>query len=380
MYTFTSESVSVGHPDKICDQISDGILDCIISQDKYAKVAVECFATTNYLLIGGEINTKCEINKDEINNVARNIIKNIDVGCGFLHDTIEIDNRIHEQSHDIAIGVDDRDDGLIGAGDQGIMFGFACDENDCYIPSSIMYSHKILENIYNGIQNKEIKGLRHDAKSQVSLIYKDQKPIDIAKIVLSNQHYDNLNTQDVADILMPIIRSSISPDFNVKTENVYINPTGRFVTGGPDGDAGLTGRKIIVDTYGGASAHGGGAFSGKDPTKVDRSAAYMMRYIAKNLVSHGYAKKVSIQISYCIGMSEPMSLYVNTYGTGKIDDDKICNNIMQKFDLSPKAIIDFLDLRRPIYKKTATFGHFGREYNKETGHFSWERVDNDFTL
>ena len=371
----TSESVSEGHPDKICDRISDAILDLCLNKDKLSRVACETFATTNKVIVGGEVRLPAEIKLDSLKLDIEHLIRKVvrDIGYeqdGFHWKNLEISNFIHQQSSDISQGVD-RD----GAGDQGIMFGYAVDETPDLMPAPLHYSHLILKALaearHKGIENN----LGPDSKSQLTLRYKSGKPVSIESIVLSTQHTDpNLSSFDVREIVEPYIRKVLPEEWLSENTNWHINPTGKFVIGGPDGDAGLTGRKIIVDTYGGAAPHGGGAFSGKDPTKVDRSAAYISRYIAKNIVASKIAKRCLIQLSYAIGVAEPLSIYVDTFGSSKIEESRLEKLIPQLVDLTPRGIIERLGLRKPIYEKTATYGHFGR-LPEEDGSFSWERTD-----
>lgn len=378
-FVFTSESVSCGHPDKICDQISDAILDAYLKLDSNVKIGCETFATTNKVIIGGEVRTtngKLLTNKD-IENITRNVIKEI----GYEHDgfnwkTVEIINLLHAQSNDIAIGVDIGKEGdNEGAGDQGLMFGYACNETEDYMPSAIYYSHKLLKNIMDDIKNGTLKDLGPDAKAQITLKYENGKPVHAEKVLVSIQHRENLSLDEVRKAIIPYIEKTLPKNWMPKdSNNILINPTGRFVIGGPDGDAGLTGRKIIVDTYGGYAPHGGGAFSGKDPSKVDRSAAYIARYLAKNVVASGLAEQCLIQISYAIGVAEPLSFYVNCFGTEKVEENKIADTLRKLVDLRPKKITEILNLRKPIYQKTATYGHFGRK-PEDNGSFSWEKTD-----
>lgn len=377
-YLFTSESVSQGHPDKICDQISDALVDAYLAKDPYSRLAIETFATTNRVIIGGEIRAP-EISNAEIENIIRKTTK--DIGCiysGFNFEKLEITNLLHEQSADIAIGVDSSANKEEGAGDQGIMFGFACNETDVLMPAPIYYAHRILENITKAIKSGEIKGLGPDAKSQVTLSYENEIPVKADNILVSIQHLEGMTSSQVRELIYPIVKKSLPKGWMCEDAKFLVNPTGKFVIGGPDGDAGLTGRKIIVDTYGGAAPHGGGAFSGKDPTKVDRSAAYMARYLAKNVVSAGLATKCTIQIAYAIGVSKPLSLYVNNHGTG-ISGEKLAKIINELVDLSPKGIRTHLALNKPIYQRTASFGHFGRVADLDGG-FSWEKTDLAETL
>ena len=378
-YIFTSESVSEGHPDKVCDQISDEILDLYLSEDNTARVACETLATTNRVIVSGEVNIKK--NKDKIDNyrieeVIRKKVK--DIGYeqeGFHWENIKIENHIHEQSKDIAIGVDEveniKDQ---GAGDQGIMFGFACSETENLMPAPIEYSHKILLNLADFRHNNE-SFFGPDSKSQVSIIYNNNKPIGISSVVVSTQHNEDAKNDEIKKKVKEIINMSIHDGWMPDDKNLYINPTGRFVIGGPDGDTGLTGRKIVVDTYGGAAPHGGGAFSGKDQTKVDRSAAYMARYLAKNIVASKISEKCLIQLSYAIGVSKPVSLYIKTDKASDVDTQKLTRILNENIDLSPSGIREHLKLDRPIYAKTASYGHFGRVYCEKTGCFSWEKLD-----
>lgn len=378
-YFFTSESVSEGHPDKICDQISDAILDKYLSLDPNAKVACETFATTNRVIIGGEVRTTngTNLNDTELKNTVRETIKRIGYEQeGFSWKTVVIENLLHCQSNDIAIGVDiGRDESNEGAGDQGLMFGYACNETEEYMPSAIYYSHKILYNIMQAIKNGELKNVGPDAKAQVTLEYVDGKPIKASKVLVSIQHRESLTLADVRKLIVPYIAKTLPKNWLPKEEkDILINPTGRFVIGGPDGDTGLTGRKIIVDTYGGYAPHGGGAFSGKDPSKVDRSGAYITRYLAKNVVASGLAEKCLIQVAYAIGVAEPLSFYVNCCGTNKVDEEIIASKLRELVDLRPRKIRDRLQLARPIYSRTASYGHFGRKPESDGG-FSWEKTD-----
>lgn len=371
---FTSEAVSEGHPDKLCDQISDAVVDLYLAADNQSRTAIETLATTNRVIIAGETSCNEYISSDQIEETVRNTIRQIGYDQkGFSWQTVKIDNYLHHQSCDIALGVD-KD----GAGDQGIMFGYAKKEagfDSEYMPLAIYWSNRILQNLSNARHNGEIKGIEPDAKSQITLEYDENgKPLRIKTIVLSTQHHDSLSQEQVREIAKEYIAKSLPQGWMPADENILINPTGRFVIGGPDGDTGLTGRKIIVDTYGGYAPHGGGAFSGKDPTKVDRSAAYMLRYLAKNIVAAGLADECLLQISYAIGLSEPLSLYLNTNHTNHADENKIIKFIHENIDLSPKGIINYLDLRRPIYLPTAAYGHFGRHPGSD-GTFSWEKLD-----
>ncbi len=374
-YMFTSESVSEGHPDKICDRISDAVLDFCLKKDSFARVACETFATTNTVVVGGEVGFQSDSDSQslasEINSLAVNVVK--DIGYeqeGFHWNKLNVSNFIHQQSSDISQGVD-RD----GAGDQGIMFGYAVNETEELMPAPIHYSHLILKSLADARHNKVETTLGPDSKSQLTMRYQNGIPVSVESIVLSTQHLDPLlSSRDVKELVKPYILEVI-PDKWISEDTVWhINPTGKFVIGGPDGDAGLTGRKIIVDTYGGAAPHGGGAFSGKDPTKVDRSAAYISRYLAKNIVAAGVAPKCLIQLSYAIGVAEPLSIYVDTYGTASKYEKKLEEILPKIVDLSPKGIIEKLGLRKPIYEKTAAYGHFGRKPDVEGG-FSWEKTD-----
>jgi S-adenosylmethionine synthetase len=379
-YVFTSESVSEGHPDKVCDRISDAILDAFIAQEPQARVACETFATTNRVVIGGEVGLSDQSKLTEymgrIDEIARACIRDIGYEQDkFHHETVEITNLLHEQSAHIAQGVDATATKDEGAGDQGIMFGYATNETDALMPAPIQYAHAILRRLAAVRKNGTEPTLGPDAKSQLSVRYENGKPVGVTSIVLSTQHLDETMTSaDVRAVVEPYVRETL-PDGWITPDTIWhVNPTGKFVIGGPDGDAGLTGRKIIVDTYGGAAPHGGGAFSGKDPTKVDRSAAYAARYLAKNVVAAGLADKCSIQLSYAIGVAKPLSIYADTFGTGKINEAEIERAIAQCMDLTPRGIRTHLDLNRPIYERTAAYGHFGRTPDADGG-FSWERTD-----
>lgn len=369
--SFTSESVSAGHPDKIADQISDAVLDAILQQDKHARVACETLVKTGMVLIAGEITTKAWV---DMESLARQVINDIGYNksdYGFDGDTCAIINAIGKQSPDIAIGVD-RSDKNLGAGDQGLMFGYASNETDVLMPAPITYAHRLVKKQHECRDNGTLDWLRPDAKSQLSFRYEDQKPVGIDCVVLSTQHDPDISEATLHEaVIEEIIKPVLPSEWLTKDTIYHINPTGRFVIGGPVGDCGLTGRKIIVDTYGGMARHGGGAFSGKDPSKVDRSGAYIARYVAKNIVAAGLADRCEIQVSYAIGVVEPTSISINTFGTGKISEDKIVTLIRQHFDLSPQGIIDSLQLLQPIYQATAAYGHFGRE----GASFTWERTD-----
>ncbi len=374
-YIFTSESVSEGHPDKVCDQISDAIVDKILSEDPYARTAVETVATTNFVGIIGEVRAPESITRDVMCDIARQTIKKIGYEQDDFHwNKVDIDCRVHAQSADIAVGVDAAGNKDEGAGDQGIMFGYACRETQELMPAALHYSHEILrllaQDRHKGILNK----LGPDAKSQVSLEYRGGRPVRATSVVLSTQHAEGVTQDDVRAMVMPYIQKVLPDGWMPAADELYINPTGRFVIGGPVGDSGLTGRKIIVDTYGGSAPHGGGAFSGKDPTKVDRSAAYAARYVAKNIVAAGYAEKCTLQLSYAIGVSKPISLYVNTHDTGTVDEGAIAGAINKVINLSPRGIREHLALNKPIYARTAAYGHFGRKPEADGG-FSWEKLD-----
>jgi S-adenosylmethionine synthetase len=373
-YLFTSESVSEGHPDKICDTISDALLDFYLRQDERAKVAIEALATTNQVVLAGEVNSSYVMTSQEADSLVRSVIR--DIGYeqkGFHYKNVSIDNFIHSQSADIRQGVD-KDDGSVGAGDQGIMFGYATAEaqDTEFMPAAVFYANKLLVNLKN--ERAEFPFLRPDAKAQVTLVYRDGKPYRADSVVLSTQHSEEATLDDVKQAALQVIEQTLPHGWLPSSDRIFINPTGRFVTGGPDGDTGLTGRKIIVDTYGGAVPHGGGAFSGKDSTKVDRSAAYMARYMAKNVVAAGLADKCLIQLAYAIGVSYPVAMYVNTFNTGKVDEPTLQGALRQVFDCTPAGIIRTLGLRRPIFKVTASYGHFGRKA-EEDGKFSWEKTD-----
>ncbi|TXH33156.1 MAG: methionine adenosyltransferase [Rhodospirillaceae bacterium] len=374
-YLFTSESVSEGHPDKVCDRISDSIVDIYLKADPQARVAVETLATTNKVVLAGEVRGPAAITHDLLKETARQAIK--DIGYeqdGFHWKNAEIDCYVHQQSADIAVGVDAAGNKDEGAGDQGIMFGYACRETDQLMPAPIYFSHRILKLLSEARRSGKEKGLGPDAKSQVTLLYENGKPVRATSVVVSTQHAGDLDQAQVREIVRPYVKEVLPNGWMCDEESFYVNPTGRFVVGGPDGDAGLTGRKIIVDTYGGAAPHGGGAFSGKDPTKVDRSAAYAARYLAKNVVGANLADKCTIQLSYAIGVSKPLSVYVDTHGTGNIDEQKLVKVLGDLMDLSPRGIRTHLSLNKPIYARTAAYGHFGREPEADGG-FSWERLD-----
>ena len=369
---FTSESVSEGHPDKMADQISDAILDAMLKDDKDARVAVETMVKTGMVVVAGEVTTSTYV---DLEDVVRNVV--LDIGydssdVGFDGASCAVLNAIGKQSHDIAMGVDEGDDKEQGAGDQGLMFGYATNETDVLMPAPIYYSHRMVERQAELRKSGTLPWLRPDAKSQVTLRYENGKPVAIDAVVLSTQHDPGVSQKDIRDAVMELLVKEVLPEEWLHADTLYhINPTGQFIIGGPVGDCGLTGRKIIVDTYGGMARHGGGAFSGKDPSKVDRSAAYAGRYVAKNIVAAGLADRCEIQISYAIGVAEPTSISVETFGTGKISDTQIVELVREHFELRPKGLVAMLDLKRPIYRKTAAYGHFGRE----DPDFTWEATD-----
>ncbi|MFQ3360779.1 MAG: methionine adenosyltransferase [Alphaproteobacteria bacterium] len=373
-YLFTSESVSEGHPDKVCDQISDALLDAYIKDNPQSRVAIETLVTTDLVVLSGET-SNINISSNEIESIVRNCIKKIGYEQEhFDWKTVEIISKIHSQSADIAQGVNETAYKEEGAGDQGIMFGFACAETDTLMPAPLYYANKILMQIAEARHNGEITELGPDAKSQITLLYENGMPVKVGKILVSSQHKESIDTKQVREIIRPYIERVIPKNWMCSEDDFLVNPTGKFVIGGPHGDTGLTGRKIIVDTYGGAAPHGGGAFSGKDPTKVDRSASYAARYVAKNIVHAGLSKRCLIQISYAIGISKPLSLYVKLGDDAKISEDKLINVINKIIDLSPKGIRNHLQLNKPIYSKTSAYGHFGRT-PEEDGSFSWEKTD-----
>jgi S-adenosylmethionine synthetase len=376
-YVFTSESVSEGHPDKICDRISDAVLDKFMAADPASRVAVETATTTNRIILMGETRGPASINKAVVEEAARKCVR--DIGYeqdGFHWENAAVEVYVHEQSADIAMGVDkaSNTDNDEGAGDQGIMFGYACTETEDYMPAPIYYSHRILQEMAAARHAGKTPELGPDAKSQVSLIYKDGRPVRASSVVVSTQHSEDASQDEVREIVRDFVESSLPAGWMCPEDEFFVNPTGRFVIGGPDGDAGLTGRKIIVDTYGGAAPHGGGAFSGKDPSKVDRSAAYAARYLAKNVVAAGLADKCTLQLSYAIGVSRPLSIYVDTHGTGQVEENRLEQVLSEVMDLSPRGIREHLQLARPIYERTAAYGHFGRKPDDDGG-FSWERID-----
>ena len=375
-YYFTSESVSEGHPDKVCDRISDTVVDAYLSADPLSRVACETLATTNKVVLAGEVRGP-SIDKDNLIDQVRECIK--DIGYeqkGFHWKNCEIENHLHEQSSDIAMGVDSGSNKDEGAGDQGIMFGFACKDTESLMPAPIYYAHQILLKMAQARKNKSNEEFEPDSKSQITMLYENGKPKKVASVVVSTQHKEGLSPGHIKDLVRPIVYDCIPENLinELKDKDFYVNPTGNFVIGGPDGDSGLTGRKIIVDTYGGAAPHGGGAFSGKDPSKVDRSAAYAARYLAKNIVAANLAEECVIQLSYAIGISKPLSIYINTNGTSQVDETKIENLIPELFDLSPRGIREHLQLSNPIYVPTSAYGHFGRTPTMQ-GHFTWEKTD-----
>ncbi len=374
-YLFTSESVSEGHPDKVCDRISDAIVDAFIGADPMSRVAAETLTTTNRIVIAGEVRGPDSITHEKIVELARGAVKSIGYEQdGFHWKTASVECHLHKQSVDIAQGVDSAGDKDEGAGDQGIMFGYACTETEALMPAPIYYSHRILQDLAAVRHDGTEPGLGPDAKSQVTLSYVNGKPVGATSVVVSTQHAEGLSQEDVREIVRPYVEKALPEGWMCDDGEFYVNPTGRFVIGGPDGDAGLTGRKIIVDTYGGAAPHGGGAFSGKDPSKVDRSAAYAARYLAKNVVAAGLGERCTIQLSYAIGVAKPLSLYVDLHGTGKVDEAKLERMLPDVMNLSPRGIREHLQLNKPIYERTAAYGHFGRNPESDGG-FSWEKTD-----
>ncbi len=374
-YLFTSESVSEGHPDKVCDRISDAIVDLYLAHDAEARVAAETLTTTNRIVLAGEVRAPESVTPDLIEEAARNAVRDIGYeqdGFHWRHAVLE--NYIHRQSPDIAQGVDAAGNKDEGAGDQGIMFGFACRETEALMPAPIHLSHRILQDMARDRKNGTRPEFGPDAKSQVTLRYEDGQPVAATSVVVSAQHVEGLDQAEMRELVRPYVLNVLPDGWMCPEEDFYVNPTGRFVVGGPDGDAGLTGRKIIVDTYGGAAPHGGGAFSGKDPTKVDRSAAYAARYLAKNVVAANLAERCTIQLSYAIGVSKPLSVYASLDGTGKVSEERLVNAIGEVMNLSPRGIREHLGLNRPIYARTSAYGHFGREPSADGG-FSWERTD-----
>jgi len=375
-YLFTSESVSEGHPDKVCDRISDMVVDHYLSQDPYSRVACETLTTTNKVVLAGEVRGP-DLNKSELENKVRDCIKDIGYDQeGFSWKNSSVDIFLHSQSADIAMGVDASGNKDEGAGDQGIMFGYACNETEDLMPAPIQFSHKILRLMAEDRKSGKLKNIEPDSKSQVTIEYKDDKPFKIKSVVISTQHSDKVNQDQVRELVKPYLKKSIPENLleGFNEEEFYVNPTGNFVIGGPDGDCGLTGRKIIVDTYGGAAPHGGGAFSGKDPTKVDRSAAYAARYIAKNVVASKISDKCLIQLAYAIGVSKPLSIYVNLFDNDSKKAEHVISKINENFNLTPRGIREMLNLNKPIYEITSAYGHFGRTPQK-SGTFSWENTD-----
>jgi|TARA_B110001452_G_scaffold257317_1_gene251405 S-adenosylmethionine synthetase len=375
-YLFTSESVSEGHPDKVCDRISDMVVDTYLSLDPYSRVACETLTTTNKVVLAGEIRGP-KINNDDLFQKVKNCIKDIGYDQnGFSWKTVDIDSYLHEQSADIAMGVDSKENKDEGAGDQGIMFGYACKETEDLMPAPIYYSHKILRLMAEDRKNGKLIGIEPDSKSQVTMLYENNQPKKVTSVVISTQHSKDLNQDKVKELINPYIKKSIPEKFltDLNDNEIYVNPTGQFIIGGPDGDSGLTGRKIIVDTYGGAAPHGGGAFSGKDPTKVDRSAAYAARYLAKNIVASGVSNKCLIQLAYAIGVSKPLSIFIKLDQGDEEKTSEIIKIIKQNFDLSPRGIRELLGLNKPIYEITSAYGHFGRKPGNN-GEFSWEKTD-----
>ena len=373
-YIFTSESVSEGHPDKVCDRISDAVVDVYLKADPQARVACETLATTNQIILAGEVRGPGSITSEMLMETAREAVK--DIGYeqeGFHWKTADVKVLLHAQSADIAQGVDAAGNKDEGAGDQGIMFGYACRETEALMPAPIYYAHRILKSLADVRHDGSQPLLGPDAKSQVSLQYIDGKPVRATSVVVSTQHDESIDQDEVREIVRPHVLRVLPEGWMCDDDYFYVNPTGRFVIGGPDGDAGLTGRKIIVDTYGGAAPHGGGAFSGKDPTKVDRSAAYAARYLAKNVVAAGLADKCTIQLSYAIGVSKPLSVYINTHETSQVDEEKLSKILQQLVNLSPRGIREHLELNKPIYARTSSYGHFGRSPEADGG-FSWERL------
>ena len=371
-YLFTSESVSEGHPDKVSDRISDCVVDAFLSVEPYSRVACETLCTTNKVVLAGEVRGPESVDSPLLEKLVRKAIKDIGYAqVGFNWETVNIDILLHQQSADIAQGVDAVGNKDEGAGDQGLMFGYACTETEVLMPAPIFFAHEILRSLAAARHSGEAEGIEPDSKSQVTLRYENQKPVGASSIVVSTQHSEELSQSDIRDLVRPHVESVLPEGWMCPEEEFYVNPTGRFVVGGPDGDCGLTGRKIIVDTYGGAAPHGGGAFSGKDPTKVDRSAAYAARFLAKNVVAAGLAERCLIQLAYAIGISKPLSVYVNTQGTGLVDEDKLSNVLQELVDLSPRGIRETLGLNKPIYERTSSYGHFGRAVG-EDGAFSWE--------
>jgi S-adenosylmethionine synthetase len=374
-YLFTSESVSEGHPDKVCDRISDTIVDMFLGADPESRVACETLTTTNKVVLAGEVRGPASITKEAMIAASREAIRDIGYAQdGFHWQHADIDVLLHEQSADIAMGVDASGNKDEGAGDQGIMFGYACRETDVLMPAPIHYAHRILKDMATARHSGATTAFGPDSKSQVTLKYENGAPVSAASVVVSTQHHPDLDQKEIRELVRPFVEAVLPTGWMCPDDQFYVNPTGRFVIGGPDGDAGLTGRKIIVDTYGGAAPHGGGAFSGKDPTKVDRSAAYAARYLAKNVVAAGLADRCTIQLSYAIGVAHPLSVYVNTYGSSNTDEQLLAASLRDVMDLSPRGIRQHLGLNRPVYARSAAYGHFGREPDADGG-FSWEKTD-----
>jgi len=372
---FSSESVSEGHPDKICDRVSDAILDAFLREDPQARCAVETMTTTNKLVLAGEVRGPQSLNAERMEAIARRVVR--DIGYeqeGFHWQKMDVQILVHEQSADIAQGVDASADKDEGAGDQGIMFGYACRETPQLLSAPLVYSHAVLRRLAEARQRRVVDFLRPDAKAQFTLRYRGAKPLDVEKVVVSTQHSPEVEQARIRDFVRSQVEAILPEGWSLPADSLLVNPTGKFVIGGPDGDAGLTGRKIIVDTYGGAAPHGGGAFSGKDPTKVDRSAAYACRYLAKNVVAAALAERCTLQVAYAIGVSTPMSFSVDTHGTGRVNDALLTETLQQVMDLTPRGIRTHLGLNKPIYERTAAYGHFGREPEADGG-FSWERTD-----
>jgi len=375
-FLFTSESVSEGHPDKIADRISDAVVDAYLTADPdNARVAVETLVTTNRTILAGEVRGPESITPERLEAIARETVKQIGYEqSGFHWRDMEVQIYVHSQSSDIAQGVDALGNKDEGAGDQGLMFGYACSETDVLMPAPIYYSHQILRSLAQARHAGEIPGIGPDSKSQLTVLYDNGRPVRCTSVVVSTQHDESLSQDEVRELVRPHVENVLPEGWMCPEDEFYVNPTGRFVIGGPDGDTGVTGRKIIVDTYGGSAPHGGGAFSGKDPTKVDRSAAYGARYVAKNIVAAGFAEKCVIQVAYAIGVSKPLSVYVDTMGTGRVAEDKLVKAVNEVINLSPRGIREHLKLRRPIYARTAAYGHFGRTPDPDGG-FSWEKTD-----
>ena len=374
-FIFTSESVSEGHPDKVSDRISDAVGDAYLTADPHSRVACETLTTTNRIVLAGEVRGPDSITEEAIEDIARHAVR--DIGYeqdGFHWENADVEVHLHQQSGDIAMGVDASGNKDEGAGDQGIMFGYACTETPVLMPAAIYYSHEILRSLAEARHSGAEPGLLPDSKSQVSLRYEVGKPVGATSVVVSTQHAESLDQEAVREIVRPHVENVLPDGWMCPEDEFYVNPTGRFVSGGPDGDCGLTGRKIIVDTYGGAAPHGGGACSGKDPSKVDRSAAYAARYVAKNVVAAGLADRCVLQLAYAIGVAKPLSIYIDTYDTGRVDEDRLSDVLQELFDLSPRGIREGLGRSRPIYARTSAYGHFGREPEAD-GSFSWEKLD-----